>query len=317
MMILAQVTDPRLNFWNGANASPGLWAKIGVGFIIGLILMAAISQAPPRVRRWIVAGATFLAGFVYIGYWLWPAPIARESGTLPNGPIESVGFFFDDSVQVVGDFYNILAGLLLGLGIFSVLRIHVGKLIKQQRDWGYSIVLLVCMVAMIVIGYWDYPDRIGPNAALLDVQSNWSPINYARDFLFDGMLQTMDAAMFSVIAFYILSAAYRAFRIRSIEATILLAAALIMMLSLMPFVAALWNGAVDAATPHITQHGTAIPVPDSGHFLQNLRLTNMSQWLKDTMQTSSLRGIDFGVGIGTLAMAMRLWLSLERGGVSQ
>jgi hypothetical protein len=48
--------------------------------------------------------------------------------------------------------------------------------------------------------------------------------------------------------------------------------------------------------------------------LFNFTLTEIAKWIKDTFQTSSLRGIDFGVGIGALAMGLRLWLSLERQG---
>jgi hypothetical protein len=43
----------------------------------------------------------------------------------------------------------------------------------------------------------------------------------AFSLLFDGGLKSLEASMFSIIAFYIVSAAYRAFRVRSVEATIL------------------------------------------------------------------------------------------------
>ena len=45
-------------------------------------------------------------------------------------------------------------------------------------------------------------------------------------FLFSGGLTNLGSATFSMIAFYIASAAYRAFRIRSLEATLLMIAAL-------------------------------------------------------------------------------------------
>jgi hypothetical protein len=111
----------------------------------------------------------------------------------------------------------------------------------------------------------------------------------------------MDAAMFSLIAFYILSAAYRAFRARSVEATVLLISALIVILSLMGLVQSNWDKAIDAT--YIATHI---------EFLKNIRLDDLSTWLRNTMQTSSIRGLDFGVGIGLLAMALRLWLSLEK-----
>jgi hypothetical protein len=312
--LLAQV-DPRANFWNGDNGSTGLWMKIIGGFVFALIVVLALTKAPPQFRRPVVATATFLAGFFYIALWLWPEPIGRKAGTLPNGAVEGVGFFISDTVSVVGDFYNILATMLLGLGVFSVLRIHTRKLAKRQQDWGFSLVLLTSIVVMVFFGYGNWYTRLGENGSKLATEANWGFFNYGQNLLFDGLLQQMDAAMFSIIAFYILSAAYRAFRVRSVEATILLATALVVMLSLMGLAASYWGMPIDALSPHITVNGQS--VPDPGSFAQNFRLENIAKWLTDALQTSSLRGIDFGIGIGALAMGMRLWLSLERGGVSQ
>lgn len=306
-----------LNIWNGENGSSGLYLKIALALVLGIGLIFGLMTVPPQFRRAIVMTATFLAGLIYILQWLWPAPIGRTPGTLPNGPVEGVGFFVEDSVQVVGGFYNILAGFLLGLGVYSVLRIHMRKMVKMQKDWFFSAVLIVTMLIMVFFGYWDWVNHLDPAKSEIWADVNLYPWNNkVYDILFEGILQQMDAAMFSVIAFYILSAAYRAFRIRSAEATILLATALIVMLSLMGAVVFLWDGAINNMIPHVT-NATGQSVPDSGSFLGNFRLSDMAKWLMDTFQTSSLRGVDFGVGIGALAMGMRLWLSLERGGVSQ
>lgn len=315
MMDLLAQADPRLNFWNGTNDSSGLWTKIIVAFVVGVLLIFALTRAPAQLRRPIVFISTFMAGFFYIALWLWPEPVNIKPGTLPNGPVEGIGFFIKDAVSVVGDFYNILVTMLLGLGVFSVLRIHLRKLFKQQQDWGFSLVLLVSIVVMVTFGYLNWHSKLGENGSKLALEANWGFVNYAQNLLFDGMLQTMDAAMFSLIAFYILSAAYRAFRIRSVEATILLATALIVILSLMGLAASFWGMPIDAMSHHIVVNGQS--VPDPGSFVQNFRLENISKWLTDALQTSSLRGIDFGIGIGALAMGMRLWLSLDRGGVSQ
>ncbi len=313
MMPLAQA----LNFWNGANGSSALWVKIIIALIVGVALIFGLMAVPPQFRRAIVAVATFVAGFFYIIQWLWPSPIGRVPGTLPNGAVESTGFFIDDSVQVVGGFYNILAGFLLGLGVYSILRIHLRKFVRMQKDWFFSAVLLGSMLIMVIFGYWDWVNHLDPAKADIWNDVNLYPWNNkVYDIMFEGMLQQMDAAMFSLIAFYILSAAYRAFRIRSVEATILLATALVVMLSLMGAVVYLWDGAINHFIPTVT-NAAGQAVPDPGSFLGNFRLSDISKWLMDTFQTSSLRGIDFGVGIGALAMGMRLWLSLERGGVSQ
>lgn len=304
-MLLAQA----LNFWNGDNGSSGLWLKIIGGFVFGILIMFAFMQMPAQFRRPVVVVVTFLSGLIYIAYWLWPQPVGRQAGTLPNGTTEAVGFYLGDAQDTVGGFYNILAGFLLGLGVFSILRIHMRKAFKMQKDWAFSAVLLISMLAMIIFGYWDWINHFDKARA-----TSWENVsalptnNKVYDLLFEGLLQQMDAAMFSIIAFYILSAAYRAFRIRSVEATILLATALIVMFSLMGVVSYLWDTSVIAN--HVTHN-------DPNSFWNNFTLASVSAWLRDTFQTSSLRGIDFGVGIGALAMGLRLWLSLERGGVSQ
>lgn len=293
MELLAQAAQE--SFWKHPNGSSALYTWILIGLIVGIGLTFGLSKLPTQARRPVVVAVTFLSGLFYVLLYLWPQPVAKEDGTLPRDFVEKVGFWLQDAQPSIGNFSNILTAFLLGLGIFSVLRIHARKVAKSEKDWQFSVVLLAFMTLMVIFGYWDWANRKSPSGGMLDAQSNWAWQNYTRDFLFDGLFQQMNAAMFSIIAFFILSAAYRAFRIRSIEATILLAAALIMMLSLMGSVASFWDGA-------------------AGNVSQNLTLSEISKWLRDNVQNSSLRGIDFGIGIGALAMGLRLWLSLEKTG---
>lgn len=293
MELFAQAAQE--SFWKHPNGSSALYTWILIGLVVGIGLTFGLSKLPTQARRPVVVAVTFLSGLFYVLLYLWPQPVAKEDGTLPRDFVEKVGFWLQDAQPSIGNFSNILTAFLLGLGIFSVLRIHARKVAKSEKDWQFSMVLLGFMTLMVIFGYWDWANRKSPTGGMLDVQSNWAWQNYTRDFLFDGLFQQMNAAMFSIIAFFILSAAYRAFRIRSIEATILLAAALIMMLSLMGSVASFWDGA-------------------AGNVSQNLTLSEISKWLRDNVQNSSLRGIDFGIGIGALAMGLRLWLSLEKTG---
>src|SRR5438270_3302889 len=139
--------------------------------------------------------------------------------------------------------------------------------------------LLVSMLLMVFFGYGDWYDgKFAPDSAQYQFPEHWHWWNYAKNFLFDGLFQQMEAAMFSIIAFFILSAAYRAFRVRSVEATILLATALIVMLSLMGAVTYFWNSTVDSMSPHIVQHGTTLSIPDPGSFVQNFKLNSLSRW---------------------------------------
>ncbi len=299
MNLLAQV-DPK-TFWNATNGSSELFIKLALALIFGIALATGLMFAPPQLRKWVVRVVTFVSGLFYVLFWLFPAPISRQPNDAPRGTVEALSFFISDSQSVVASLTNVIAGFLIGLGIYSLLRVHLGKIAKQQKDWFFSAVLVISMFLMIFFGYGDYIQRQDPKNFVLADMKNWGWINYGRDLLFDGLLQNMDAGMFSVVAFYIMSAAYRAFRARSIEATILLVTALVVMLSLMGVVELMWSGMIDKISP-------------DNPIVQSFKLSAVSSWLRSNVQTPAIRGIDFGVGIGLMAMGLRLWLSLEKTG---
>ncbi|MEQ1932969.1 MAG: hypothetical protein ABL962_03690 [Fimbriimonadaceae bacterium] len=290
--------------FNRPPGSSGLYTMIALTLLIGFGLMFALLKMPSRGRKWIVMAVTFLSGLFYVMLFFWPKAEGRVDGVLPNNTVEAGAFFLEDAVGRIGNVASILTAFLLGLGVFSLLKIHGGKVFKQQKDWIFSLVLLVSMLTMAFVGYLDWINVkfVAPKTDF-NIRENWTNINYAKDLLFDGFLQKMDSAMFSVIAFYIISAAYRAFRVRSVEATILLCAALVMMLSLLGLVDLWSNNLINGMTGD-----------DKGHFLNNFKITEIAGFVRASFQQPSIRAIDFGIGVGALAMGLRLWLSLDRTG---
>ena len=308
MQLLAQL-PPEETFW-GREPGSHVWIALGITLVASVGIILLLLKTPTRLRKWVIGVFTFAAGFFFVFKYLWPEPLSRGENDIPAGIVDKVGFLVEDATPHVAGIANILTFFLLGLGIFSLIRIHASKLVKKQQDWAFSLLLLVSLVTMVVIGYWDWTIREfhDPQNLLADPAA-WTPINYAADFLFDGLIQQMDAAMFSMIAFFILSAAYRAFRIRSIESTVMMASALILVISLMGYVDFLWNQGIDSM---ITVNGQV----DLNHWAHNLKIGAISNWVKDYMQIPSLRALDFGVGLGALAMGLRIWLGLEKGGLS-
>ena len=98
----------------------------------------------------------------------------------------------------------------------------------------------------------------------------------------DGLFVPLGAAMFSLLGFYIASAAYRAFRVRSAESGLMMLAALVVMLGQIPFGLWIW-----------------------GEFPE-IRL-----WLLQVPSTAASRAIEMGAAVGGLIMAFRMWLSIE------
>jgi hypothetical protein len=113
--------------------------------------------------------------------------------------------------------------------------------------------------------------------------------------LFFGFYASLKATVFSILAFYIVSAAYRAFRIKSAEAAFMMFSALLIMFGQMTMMTYL--------TARIPQ--------DS--FLGNFRFDNIYVWIQMVPGMAAYRAIVLGVGVGYLAISLRMWLSLEKG----
>jgi hypothetical protein len=94
----------------------------------------------------------------------------------------------------------------------------------------------------------------------------------------------LDATVFSLLAFFMASAAYRSFRARSVEATILLVVAVIVILGRVPLGGDLTHGYL----PRITE------------------------WLMIFPTVGAKRGIIFGVALGVIATSLRIILGIER-----
>lgn len=305
--LLAQTaTEP--SFFNGPNGT--IWGWIAGTMLVGFAILIGLLYMPAQGRKYVIAGFTFVCGLFYVLLWLVPTPHDRNPDDVPRGKVEEISFWLSDAVNVFGGLSNILVAMLLLLGVFSLARIHIAKIIKQQKDWVFSVCLIGAMVLIIIAGYNKWLTELNMDPAQLEAigklePNAWPFYKKSQDFLFDGLLQNMDAAMFSVIAFYILSAAYRAFRVRSVEATILLATALLVMMSLLGLVTLYWNMGVDLITGG-----------DPASFWNNLKLKEIADFIGSSFRAPGLRAIDFGIGVGALAMALRLWLGLERAGGS-
>src|SRR5437867_3553240 len=128
------------------------------------------------------------------------------------------------AVSVPADFLQASAIIVVAFGYVlggaNVLRINVDAISKQQPGWPYKLVLVVSLLATIVIGLAEGRDWLNPG-----MRSKW---------IYDQIYAPMGATMFALLAFYIASAAFRAFRIRNVEAGLLAAAAFIVMLGRVP-----------------------------------------------------------------------------------
>jgi len=210
--------------------------------------------------------------------------------TAAIGAVMIAAFFVPhELVSVPADFLQQCAVIVVAFGYVlggaNVFRVNVDGIARRQRDWPYKVVLLVAMAVTLVFGL--FVDR-----------SRFQEPGTFSIWIYDHLYVPMNSTMFALLAFYVASAAFRAFRIRSTEAALLAAAALIVMLGRVP--------AGDTMTRAIFDH-EGFPT-----FLRGLRLSNLQQWIMDVPQNAAKRAVLIGAAMGVMATGLRVILGIER-----
>jgi len=167
------------------------------------------------------------------------------------------------------DFVIVIGILALPLGIFSLMRGTVIKAKRDPRERFYAIVTIAGFLAMVIAGV---------QRSQFTTPGTW------LQNMFSYVMIPCQATIFSMLAFYIASAAYRAFRVRTWLATVLLVTAFIVMLRIVPLPEPLsgWNSAI-------------------------------VQWILAVPNMASKRAIIIGVGLGAISYSMKIILGIERG----
>jgi hypothetical protein len=118
----------------------------------------------------------------------------------------------------------ILGALAMIIGGFSLLRKHVNRIIRRDRDWIYSVMTLVLLVSMSVTGL-----LYGANS-------------YSWKWFFDNWYMAARQAMYASGTFYMYSTFYRAFRIRNWDSAVIVVAAALILMGIAPIYGLLWEG---------------------------------------------------------------------------
>jgi hypothetical protein len=276
----------RLAAWLAALFAPTTNHAANAGRIAAsIVLSAAVLVLAHRVlktrgRRALIVAVTFLGGLFFALEYFWPTHDAN--GHQVN--------FLTPFIEPATIALSVIGAFTVGLGVQSLAQVHANVLLRRRPGWYNSLAFFISMFAMFFLALWDFYRKAKPSA------TGVLPFpNATYEVLFNGVFQPLIAATFSLLAFYIASAAYRAFRIRSGEAAVMMASAFIVMLAQVPLGAWLTHG-----------------IPETSAFAF-FRLERFGDWILKWWNSPAQRGITFGVAVGMLAMSLRLWLSLERG----
>ncbi len=197
--------------------------------------------------------------------------------TLITGIFMVVTFFiphwpFGDMEQRALIWFSIVSGFAMVLGIDSLLAPHFKNIIRRRAGWFHSALLIFGFTATLIAGLQSGLVRHSILAG-----DGW----FMWVYLY--IIVPLQGTMFSLLAFFIASAAYRAFRARTIVATLLLVSAVLVMLGRVPIGEALWS-----------------------------RFPDIQGWIMAIPQTAARRGIMIGIYLGAAATALRIILGIEK-----
>jgi hypothetical protein len=171
--------------------------------------------------------------------------------------INGVGFFLVSWAAIV-----IAFALLLGFA--NVISVHWNRIRTQKPGSLYSVVLLVSLLGTLILGYGG-------------------PTSKSGQFIFDFILQPLEATFFALLAIFIATAAFRAFRVRDLETFFFVLFAVIVLLGQVPVAIYIWP---------------ELPI--------------IKDWIIDVPTLAGIRGILLGVALGTIATGLRVLIGTDR-----
>lgn len=192
---------------------------------------------------------------------------------------------FDTMNREFSVYFDIIAVFAFILGGGNLIRVHGNKISRKAKDWRYSIVTLVGFMVTLIVGLLKIGGPPGIQGEVL-AEGSWFM------FIFNAVLTPLGATMFALLAFYVASASFRAFRAKTAEATILLVAGFIILLG-RTFVG----------------HYVTGWLPDSLSFLH---VPNLANWIMAWPNTAGQRAIVIGIALGVIATSLRIIIGIER-----
>lgn len=153
------------------------------------------------------------------------------------------------------------------LGVANVVRISGERVYQRGLDWPYKILTIVALFFMGILGLVT---GVGEGT-------------FFNDRMYVSVYSPMQATMYSTLAFYIASAAYRAFRVRTWQAGLLAVTAVVVMLGRVPIGAAIWGG-----------------------------FPGLVEWIMGVPNVVGQRAILIGAALGAVATGLKMVLGIER-----
>lgn len=189
---------------------------------------------------------------------------------IPHFPFSKMSDWFSD-------WFSIIAACAIWMGVLNLLKLSIQNMYARKADWWYSAIVVAGILLMAIVGFAageQYGDPDHPTAFF---------------WLYDNAYNPLSSTMYAMLAFFVASASYRAFRARNLEASLLLVAAFFVMLG-------------------------RVPIGDvlTGFLPEQLRLSQLATWIMNFPNTAGQRAILIGISLGIVSTSLRIILGIER-----
>ena len=232
-------------------------------------------------------------------------------------------FIDNDATQ----WFDIISGFAAFLGVINLLQLHLNKVANKRKHYQYSIITLFGFIIMIIFGF-IYNGSNVPMGPHLKEQGS------AFYWMFQNIYLPLGATMFALLAFFVASASYRAFKIRNFEATLLLVSGIFLMLGRVPvgqlipwwlsleiYICLIFAITAGLFTNKKTLFYTLlismiifpfIILQLNLYQLAVFNIPDLQEWIMDVPATAGSRAIMIGIALGTIAQSYRIITGRER-----
>ena len=201
--------------------------------------------------------------------------------------------------ETVSIWFDILGSIAFVLGGGNLLKAHLKNISARVRGWGYSLIVLISFLATLLVGIGKIGVRPSAQFPAFAWSGSYRDMGSAFWFLFQYGFTPLTATMFAMLAFYIASAAFRAFRAKNLEAVLLLGTAFIILLG-RTFAGVVLTSWID-------------PQRWSGfRYFTGLRIENLTVYIMSVFSTAGSRAIMIGIALGIVATSLKVLLGVDR-----
>jgi len=209
--------------------------------------------------------------------------------TTVAGLVFAVSYFiphfpFGASESIFGDWVTIVQAFAIWLGVLNLLKVSGERIMRRSPQWQYSVIIILTLLATLVVGFSS-----GYKGIYANPQHAYSDTGTQFDWLYQSVYSPLSATMFSMLAFFVGSASYRAFRARNIQATMLLISGFLVM-------------------------GGRVPLLDRlvAPFTTHTIFSDLANWIMNYPNAAGQRAVMIGIALGIMSSSLRIILGIER-----